>query len=324
MRRRHHARRERLAERGEEIARRREALRRTHAHRAARDAVERAREIRTHGADPARARRVRRGCDERRDGVAFDRGRERDRLFDAQTEREDVGRRTDRAVCRVPLLGRGVTWGEPGGAGDREIRRAVRHPEVEDLRRHRRPGADHHDVRRLEIAMHDPARVRERERVDDRLEDRAELVRRERRRLVAAAAVDLLGERRPGDELEDDVRRGAEPRRHVAGVVHAHDARMREAEEELRFAEERRCRERRRARRARFDQLDRDGLPEEQLRACVDDAEAALAEHALDAVLLRDRRAEQPERVVHSEQSRTRNRNRNRCRASCAVRRVRG
>jgi hypothetical protein len=164
-----------------------------------------------------RARRIRAGRPQRRGTIAQDRrdqgeagcSRERpapgEHLVDHAPEREDVGASVHRPSLR--LLGRHVRRRANHGRGARRERRhrvrgrrlleQLRHAEVEELDQ---PGTRDDHVCGLEIAMHDPARVRRFERGGDL----QAIVQHARNRHRPAS--DNSVERLPVDELHHDAR----------------------------------------------------------------------------------------------------------------------
>jgi hypothetical protein len=138
-----------------------------------------------------------------------------DQLEQQAPGRVQVGAGVD--VVSACLLGRQVG----GGADDRRRLRGPRgvggcprDAEVHDLHL---AGRGEHDVRRLDVAVHDPGGV-------GHLERRADVGGQLERPLgeQPALVVDDVAQRATGDELHDDVRDAV---RVLAGVVDRHDAR---------------------------------------------------------------------------------------------------
>jgi len=153
-----------------------------------------------------------------------------EQLEQHHAERVEVRARVDRIPQRLfgrHVLGRaqhraGQRIGAPLGVGDAEV-------EQLDLGRAGGSPAQEH-VFRLEVAVHDLARVRGDQTGDDLLDDRKRFARRH-----VAPALERLRERLAGQKLHDVV--GA-ARRQLAAVAEVHDVGMLERRRESRFLEQ--------------------------------------------------------------------------------------
>jgi hypothetical protein len=132
-------------------------------------------------------------------------------------------------------------------------------------------------VLRLEVAMHEPGAMRGRETIADRRVELADLAPRARLR-VQPRARGAAGEVLHRDEHATVDR---------ADLVHDDDVRMRELRECLRLALD----ARERGLRHRDSDLERDRAVEPAIAREVDDTHRALAERALDLVLICHERA---------------------------------
>ncbi len=230
-----------------------------------------------HAAQPARRAVGSRGCSRlaaHRRAVTL--GEERvlavDGLPQRDAERELIGRGVERTSAQA--LGSDVGRGAP----DR-VRRIGRLDEVggEAEVGHARAavGSDEHVVE-LEVAVGDAGRVGGRESttcVDEERHDGRQAARRFGEPAARAATV---------DELHREVRGTADE----AGVEHGDHVRMDEPRQRPRLAAQ--AFELSRRQRG---ELDRDGALQSNVGRAVDDPHAALAEHALDAVLAVDQHA---------------------------------
>jgi hypothetical protein len=97
------------------------------------------------------------------------------RLVRDDAERVDVGG-WPRGVSRFPLFGRLVLRGAYRGIAGGELV----DPEVEQLGKQPARALDHHDARRAQVAMNDPAIVRELDHLCEAVEERRELCQRHR------------------------------------------------------------------------------------------------------------------------------------------------
>ena len=152
-------------------------------------------------------------------------------LVEQHAEGVDVGGRGDGAPFE--LLWRGVFRGQRPGAGDRAAQRDAgglvderRDPEVEQFRP---SGPIDEDIRGLEIAVHDEARVGIGDRVGD-LEKELEPGAHGKSMRVGEAI-----DAQAVDELQDEERL---PGRRHAGVVETRDAGVGEARQDRAFAAE--------------------------------------------------------------------------------------
>ena len=123
------------------------------------------------------------------------------------------------------------------GVGDADVSRELREAEVEEANAAAVSVVDHPDVGRLDVSMHDAVRMRDVERLDERLGELAELVGRQLLAVLLAvlepieeiAAVEELHDeaaRAVGidDLMKDAHRRGALQRRHRERLaIHAFD-----------------------------------------------------------------------------------------------------
>ncbi len=232
---------------------------------------------------------------------ALERERAAQELVQHDPERPDVRAGVD--VARIPdLLGGHVRGRAEQGVRPRQrIERVVgelRDAEIDHARAPSSVGQrGQEEVRRLQIAVHDPARVRLRDPVRG-LEQVADgLVGRER-----PAGAELVGERHAVDVLEHD----GEPRvGELEDVEHAHDVIAPQPRGGAGLPEQPRVTGLAPGR----EHLDRDALSEQRVARGHDDAHAPLAEDPLDDVLLRDG-------VALCEQGRDRGAVRARCRTA--------
>lgn len=155
----------------------------------------------------------------------------------------------------------------------------------------------------VEIAVDDPLRLRERQRVDRRIEERDDL----RERALPRIPLELGRERVPVEPLEDHVRHeGARDRRH--GGARRHGAcnvqvPLRELVVEPALVAEpldERLDELRAELRGQLHALDGDGLREPEVVARVHHAEPALADETIDAELAIEDLTYEAERIGRS------------------------
>ena len=202
-----------------------------------------------------------------------------ERLVDDEAERVGVGGRRHPLAPR--LLGRHVRERPDHVAGPRDgvVVAEAGDPEVRELRRRTVPrgvGAD--DVRRLHVAVHDPACVRVGEGVAQRGADAQHVAVRERPRVLE------LREGRPADELGDE-----DPAVLVAArLVEGDDRRMTEARGRDGLARRALARLVARALGVHRDALDRDVAVEVLVVRLPHDAHAAAAETAAQPVAPED------------------------------------
>src|SRR4051812_40755247 len=141
--------------------------------------------------------------------------------------------------------------------------------------------------------MHHAAPMSERERVEDRIEDLAELARR-RQDALGAPPPDLFVEREAVEHLEHDPRDARSRALEQTDVVHANDRRVRQREEDAGLPQVLVGPEH-----FGLHELHRDRRAEHEMRTGVDHAESALPDEPLDAKLLREDDAYDSERIAH-------------------------
>ena len=230
-----------------------------------------------------------------------------------EREREHVGVRRDGAEGVVDLLGRAVAGGEGAHAADRRAAGAREHvvahdlrdAEVEQLQARRAPCARDEEVRRVQIAVDDALRVRERDGLGDRVEQPHDVGQRTPALAALAPGAKLLGEGVPLEPLEHHVgharsRRGRGERPGGDGARDVQAPRRESVVDAALVVEAQleRGRDRGVEPRLQLEALDRDRLVEPDVVRVVDDAEAPLAHDAIDAELPIEHLADEPERVT--------------------------
>ncbi len=191
-------------------------------------------------------------------------------LVKEDADRPEIGARVD--VLAEPLLGSHVREGAAARPGCRALV-APGHAEIQ----HFDPssGVEDHDVLGLEVAVHDVALVRGRERADDRHHDVEREALRAREARSSRARGQDVAQRAALEVLEDHVRMPVG----LVDLVDDHDAFVSTARRRQGLGEQARCRSP-----AVPEELDGDQAPELGIAREQHDPHAALAELANDLV----------------------------------------